>query len=78
MDKKTKLKLSTLFIVGLSVIIITLTILLSYTSLTSLKQLGKYAVKVNEKNIKDTATLLFMEITNRTASAILLFLKYGK
>ena len=67
MKTKPKLKLSIIFIASLSLIILVLITSLSFISMNSLYHLGKYAVSVDKKNIKDTATFLFLEITNRTA-----------
>ena len=73
MPQKRRIKLSVLFISGLSVLLIALTIALSCVSLNSVSRLGEYAISVDKKNIKDTATLLFLEITNRTAEGYSLY-----
>jgi hypothetical protein len=65
--KKKKIKLSILFVSGLSIILILLS--LAYFTITAgaIKRLGRYAVNVAFGNTRDIASDLFLEITRRTA-----------
>jgi len=75
MQKHQKPKLSTVIVVCTSIILLGLTFTLSYTSINSIKYLGKHSIELDAKSTKDNAMLFFMEITRRTAGAYSTYLK---
>ena len=75
MHRQRKLKLSTVAIACISVILIGLTVTLSYVSINSIKFLGKYAIEIDEHNTRENAMVLFLEITRRTAGAYSTYFK---
>ena len=69
MNKYQKPKLSTVTVVCISVILLGLTLTLSYTSINAIKFLGKHSIELDTKSTRDNAKLFFLEITRRTAGA---------
>ena len=75
MKKHQKLKLSTVTVVSISIILLGLTLTLAYTSITSIKSLGKHSIELDAKSTRDNAMLFFLEITRRTAGEYSTFLR---
>ena len=65
--RKIKHKLLTIFILGISILLLSITITFTYVSFDSTKKLGSFAVKIDEDNNKRIASNLFLEITKTKA-----------
>jgi serine phosphatase RsbU (regulator of sigma subunit) len=64
---KKKPKIAILFIIGLSLILITLSVSLTLVALNSVKDLGEYAIKIDSENNKEISSDLFLRLTYKTA-----------
>ena len=62
-----KYKLSTIFVIGFSVILVLLTVILSFVSIRLINSLGDYMIDANVDNIKKDVSVFFKEVTERTA-----------
>ena len=65
--RKIKHKLLTIFILGISILLLSITITFTYASFDSTKKLGSFAVKIDKDNNKRIASNLFLEITKTKA-----------
>ena len=67
MRKKKKIRLSTLVVICFAVSLFLVTLSYSIITLRSIRNIGNYAVRIEEKNLLDISSNLFLEITRRTA-----------
>ena len=67
-NKNRKPKLSVTFIIGFSIILISLAAALSITSVRSVKDLGNFAINIDKKNNIRISSKMFLEVTKRTAN----------
>ena len=68
MTNKKKFKLGTVFALGLTIILVLLTIAFSITSMDSVTRLGDYAISVFRKNTRRNAFMFFRETTYRATA----------
>ena len=69
MPNQRKFKLSTVTIACITIILIGLTVTLSYVSINSIKYLGNHAIEIDKLSTRENAMVFFLEITRRTAGA---------
>ena len=67
MKKKRKPKLALLFIIGLLVVLILLSAVLTFVSVDSVRDLGVYAVKIDKENNDVLSSELFLKLTNEAS-----------
>ncbi|MCP4181661.1 MAG: SpoIIE family protein phosphatase [bacterium] len=67
MRKKRKPKLAVLFIIGLLLVLILLSAVLTFVSIGSVRNLGDYAVKIDRENNDQLSSELFLKLTNEAS-----------
>ena len=68
MFKKGKLKLSTIFVLGFTLILFLMTLAFSTISMHSVRNLGDYAITIFRDNTRRDAFMFFNETTNRATA----------
>jgi hypothetical protein len=67
MKKKKKIRLSVLVTAGFTISLLLLTISYSLITASSIRNIGNFAVRIDEENLQNISSNLFLEITRRTA-----------
>jgi hypothetical protein len=67
MKKIKKIRLSVLVTAGFTISLLLLTISYSFIAVGGIRSIGNFAVRIDEKNLQNISSNLFLEVTRRTA-----------